>query len=190
MKKLIVFVAALITLVSGSVSAAPLYKDDSPLTSMFADPPRPKNEGDLVYIKVEEDMSTAKIDDEQNGRKLAANVGGGGILQFLGKVFGTQGVNLGLGRDDKKRTSRSDRVTSIIVATVTEVLPNGYLMVEGVRDIKVNQDKLNVVASGIVRPRDINREGEVSSNRMAEFQMVVKRETPRGLIDSIVKILF
>jgi flagellar basal body L-ring protein FlgH len=70
------------------------------------------------------------------------------------------------------------------------VMPNGYLMVEGVRDIKVNKDKLNIVASGIVRPRDINRDGEVLSNRMAEFQMVVKRETPRGIIDSIVKILF
>jgi flagellar L-ring protein precursor FlgH len=176
-------------LVSGNVSAAPLYKEDSPLTSLFADPPRPKQEGDLVYIRVQEDMSTAKIDDEQNDRNLGAAVGGGGILNFLGRVFG-EGVDLALDREDNKRTTRSDRVSSTIVATVVEVLPNGYLLVEGVRDVKVNQDKLNIVATGIVRPRDINRDGEVFSNRMAEFQMVVKRETPRGILDSIVKILF
>ncbi|MBM3464009.1 MAG: flagellar basal body L-ring protein FlgH [Armatimonadetes bacterium] len=173
-----------------------IYDDKAEVTSLFADPPKPRMVGDMVIILVNEDMTTAKIDDLRNDKTFGVaataedttNGSSGGILGFVKGIFGVAGVNLG-GRQDE-RTQRSDRVATIMPCTVVQVMPNGYLVVEGQREVKVNQDQLSVSMGGIVRPRDINRNGEVVSGKVAEMQMLVKRKTPRGILDTIFKILF
>jgi hypothetical protein len=44
----------------------------------------------------------------------------------------------------------------MITARVSDVLPNGDLVVEGVREIEINGDRQIVVLTGVVRPWDIN----------------------------------
>lgn len=172
-----------------TVHAAPLYDERAETANLFADPPRPHSVGDLVTIRISENLSTAKIDTLTNDRSVANNSGtGGGILSFLSSIIGNNGF--GISQQQNERTVRSDVVATIMPCTVTAVLPNGYLQVEGNRDVKVNKDKLNLVVSGVVRPRDLDRDAGVDSSRVAELQMVVKRQVGRGILDSLIKILF
>lgn len=188
MKK-ILCVLALLILAALPASAQPLYNADSPTSNLFSDPPKPSKIGDMINIRVDEDMTTAKIDDLTQDRTLSTSASsGGGISGILSGILGNNGLNLG--GSNNERTTRSDRFATIVATQVVAIMPNGYLQVEGIRDVKVNSDKLNVAVSGIVRPRDINRDGEVNSDKVSEFQMVVQRKTHRGILDNLFRILF
>lgn len=173
----------------GSAQAAPIYDERSDIVNLFGDPPRASRVGDMVTIRIREDLSHAKIDTLTNGRSVANNSGrGGGILSFLSSIIGNNGF--GINQNQSERTVRSDTIATIMPCTVTAVLPNGYLQVEGSRDIRVNKDKLNLAVSGVVRPRDLDRDGGVDSSRVAELQLAVQRKVNRGILDTLIKILF
>ena len=55
-------------------------------------------------------------------------------------------------------TSRATEITATMTARVVEVLPNGDLGIEGVREIDINGDRQIVVLTGVVRPADITTE--------------------------------
>jgi flagellar L-ring protein precursor FlgH len=61
-----------------------------------------------------------------------------------------------------------DRITVI----VEDVLPNGNLVVMGMRHRDVSGDMQTIQVSGIVRPSDINFENAVKSEQVANFQLV------------------
>ena len=58
--------------------------------------------------------------------------------------------------------------------TVEDVLPNGNLVVIGMRERVVDGDGQTVQTSGIVRPSDIAFDNTVSSKKVADFKMVYK----------------
>ena len=51
------------------------------------------------------------------------------------------------------------------------VLPNGNLLIEGKRSIFINDEKKNIVITGIVRPEDISTDNTVSSSYVADAQI-------------------
>ncbi len=76
-------------------------------------------------------------------------------------------------------TSRSGSLTADMTARVAEVLPNGNLVIEGVREIDINGDRQIVVLTGIVRPADIGPGNVVASPAVGQMQI---RYFGRGLI--------
>ena len=64
-------------------------------------------------------------------------------------------------------TSRSGTLSATITARVMEVLPNGDLVLEGVREIEINGDRQMVVLTGVARPRDVSDQNVVLSPRSA-----------------------
>jgi flagellar L-ring protein precursor FlgH len=51
------------------------------------------------------------------------------------------------------------------------VLPNGDLLIEGVREIAVNGEQQIVVLTGIVRPQDIRRNNVVASASIGQLRI-------------------
>ena len=78
-------------------------------------------------------------------------------------------------------TSRSDRLQATVPAMVRQVLPNGALFIEGHRVVLVNKEEHHFYISGVIRPEDIDGQGQVSSSRMADAQIEF---TGRGDISS------
>jgi flagellar L-ring protein precursor FlgH len=76
-------------------------------------------------------------------------------------------------------TTRSGALSAVITARVMEVLPNGDLVVEGVREIDINGDRQIIVLSGVVRPADIGRGNVVPSTAIGQMRI---RYFGRGLI--------
>ena len=76
-------------------------------------------------------------------------------------------------------TTRSGALSAVITARVTEVLPNGDLVLEGVREIEINGDRQIIVLSGVIRPADINPGNVVSSTAVGQMRI---RYFGRGLM--------
>jgi flagellar L-ring protein precursor FlgH len=53
--------------------------------------------------------------------------------------------------------SRSETISMTMSAIVTDVLPNGNLMIRGRQEIRVNYELRELIVTGMVRPQDISR---------------------------------
>jgi flagellar L-ring protein FlgH len=76
-------------------------------------------------------------------------------------------------------TSRASDLTATITARVSEVLPNGDLVVEGVREIEINGDRQIVVLTGVARTADVGPGNVVLSTTLGQLQI---KYFGRGLI--------
>ena len=64
-------------------------------------------------------------------------------------------------------TSRKERLTLRVAATVTEVLPNGSYAIEGRQELRLNYEIRELLVTGFVRPEDISRRNEVPYDKIA-----------------------
>ena len=71
----------------------------------------------------------------------------------------------------KGNIDRSEQIQISVAAMVTEVLPNGYLVLSGSQEVRVNFELRRVSVAGIVRPSDISQNNIVSYDRLAEARI-------------------
>jgi flagellar L-ring protein FlgH len=76
-------------------------------------------------------------------------------------------------------TTRSSTLTAMMTARVTEVLPNGDLVLEGARELDINGDRQIVVLTGVVRPNSLSKDNVVASTAIGQLRI---RYFGRGLI--------
>src|SRR5215468_6256729 len=57
--------------------------------------------------------------------------------------------------DGKGSVNRTEALTTNVAAVVTQILPNGNMVVEGKQEIRVNFEMRELIVAGIVRPEDI-----------------------------------
>ncbi len=67
--------------------------------------------------------------------------------------------------------SRAEELTLRIAATVTEVLPNGVLRIDGAQEVRVNYELRELLVSGYVRPEDISRLNEITYDKIASARI-------------------
>ncbi|MBZ5610068.1 MAG: flagellar basal body L-ring protein FlgH [Acidobacteriia bacterium] len=85
-------------------------------------------------------------------------------------------------------TSRGATLTATVSARVTNVLPNGYLVVEGVKRVQVNSENQVITIRGVVRPFDLDLTNSVPSDRVAQMEVQVNGKGVVG--DSIRRPFF
>ena len=76
-------------------------------------------------------------------------------------------------------TTRAGELTAVMTARVAEVLPNGDLVVQGVREIQINGDRQIVVLTGVARVTDIGPGNVIPSTSLGQLQI---RYFGRGLM--------
>ena len=62
-------------------------------------------------------------------------------------------------------------MSAIVTGRVTEVLPNGDMVIEGVREIQVNADRQVVVLTGVIRAVDVLPGNIVSSASIGQLRI-------------------
>lgn len=68
-------------------------------------------------------------------------------------------------------TTRSEQLRLMVAAVVTNVLPNGNLIITGSQEVRVNQELRILTIAGIVRPSDIGAANTISYDRIAEARI-------------------
>ena len=132
--------------------------------------------GDLLTV-------TVNITDQANfaneTQRNATGSEGSAITDFLGaKTLGAQAAKVLPGNilqangttqyDGKGTIQRQESLTTNIAAVVTQVLPNGNLVVEGKQEIRVNAEMRELIVAGIVRPEDIQSDNTIDSSKIAQ----------------------
>jgi flagellar L-ring protein precursor FlgH len=62
-------------------------------------------------------------------------------------------------------------VTVRLAGVVTQVLPNGNLVVEARQEFRVNNELRELKVTGVIRPQDIASDNTVLHDRMAEARI-------------------
>jgi len=80
------------------------------------------------------------------------------------------------------RILRRERITLRVAATVRRVLPNGYLLIAGSQEVRVNNELRDLQVTGIVRTQDIARTNEITYDKIAEARITYGG---RGIASSV-----
>ena len=142
--------------------------------SLFSDVSA-KRVGDLITIILEENTNARKSASTNTSKSSAVDLP---VPTFGGNPLSVAGVQLSAGLDSSKEFSgqgdsaQSNSLTGRVTVTVSDVLPNGYLVVQGEKRLTLNQGGEHVKFSGIVRPADIRADNTVLSVSVANAQMI------------------
>jgi flagellar L-ring protein precursor FlgH len=136
--------------------------------------------GDILTVLVTIDDS-ATISNNTARSRTAENAGSvGGVLGsiFGGKVpladvdaTGTLSAGSEMTDGGNGSVNRSESLETQVAAVVTQVLPNGNLVIEGRQEVRVNFEVRDMIVAGIVRPEDIHSDNTIASTKIAEARI-------------------
>lgn len=137
---------------------------------------RARNLGDLIFIDVVENSSALVTSGAQRSRDsgtLGGIVTAAGALPVPGAaVAGTVAGALGTRKyEGDGSTQRNSRLRSRIAARVVEVLPNGDLRIEGVKQVRINKETEQLAVTGIVRKNDIAADNSVPTVAVGDLRV-------------------
>ncbi len=137
--------------------------------------------GDIITVLVD---ITDQADMQNQTSRSRANGEGLGLPALLGLEASVSRVfpntlsanNLVSGTSNSNSTgtgqiSRSESVTLRVAGTVTQVLPNGNLVVSARQEVRVNHELRELQLGGVIRPQDIASDNTVRHDRMAEARI-------------------
>jgi flagellar L-ring protein precursor FlgH len=135
--------------------------------------------GDLLTVTVNITDQANFANETQRQRTATED---SGITAFLGSsLFGQRAQSVLPGRfltadgtmqtDGKGSIVRQETLQTNVAAIVTQVLPNGNLVVEGKQEIRVNYEKRELIVAGIVRPEDIQSDNTIDSSKIAQARI-------------------
>jgi flagellar L-ring protein precursor FlgH len=88
--------------------------------------------------------------------------------QIPGTLLNADGTTV---NDGKGSINRQESLQTHVAAVVTQVLPNGNLVVEGKQEIRVNLEMRELIVAGIVRPEDIQSDNTIDSTKIAQARI-------------------
>jgi flagellar L-ring protein FlgH len=71
----------------------------------------------------------------------------------------------------KGGVNRAEEIRMNVAAVITQMLPNGNLVIQGRQEIRVNFEMREVTVAGIVRPEDITPKNTISHEKIAELRV-------------------
>jgi flagellar L-ring protein precursor FlgH len=137
--------------------------------------------GDILTVNINITDSAKVNNSTKRSRSSAESAGVNNLLgyeSYLGKVFpdavdksnladlGATSSNSGAGSVDRR-----EQIDLTIAAVVTDVLPNGNLVIAGRQQVRVNYEVRDLLITGIVRPEDISNVNTIQHSQIAEARI-------------------
>lgn len=137
--------------------------------------------GDILRVNITID-DQAQLDNKTNrSRGASENVAAPAVYGLENKLgmltpgkpnpenlfeIGSNTSTNGNGKIDRK-----EKIRTQVAALVTQVLPNGNLVIEGTQEILVNYEIREVGVDGVIRPQDINSDNTIDSTQIAQARI-------------------
>jgi len=142
---------------------------------------------DLVTILVAEQASAVSSGVTKATRQSAAKstvAAVAGVTKATGPLANLLGTSTQTSLDGEGSTSRQTSIATTLSARVTHVLPNGYLVIEGSKELQINSERQLVTVRGVVRPADLDPTNVVQSSRLAQMEV---RVNGKGVVGDVVR---
>ncbi len=137
--------------------------------------------GDIVTVMVDVQDSAQLNNETQQRRESENDVDVGALAGFgatLGRILpGTPDLNnlLDTQSDAQHRGSgsiaRDERIQMQVAAVVTQMLPNGNMVIYGRQEMRVNSEVRELHVAGIIRPEDISTSNSITYEKIAEARV-------------------
>ena len=149
-------------------------------SSLFGDR-RAKQVGDILTVDIEID-DKAEFNNKTERKRTSNNdssiTAALGVDEAIDKVLPsplslspgleTSGVANSVG-DGK--INRREKINLKIAAIVTNILPNGNMVIQGSQEVRVNYELRDLQVTGLIRPEDISRRNTISYDKIAEARI-------------------
>lgn len=137
--------------------------------------------GDILTVVIEIDDRAEISNSSKRGRSGSEEMSVGalfGLPQMAQRKL-PEGASLdpGVSVSSSSKASgdgavrRNEKLTLRVAATVTGMLPNGALQIQGRQEVRVNYEMRELLVEGIIRPEDISRKNEITYDKIASARI-------------------
>jgi len=159
-----------------------LWMEASAKGSLFLDY-KGRHIGDIIIVEIVEKTTASNSNTTATSKSQAAD---SALTNLLGLPLNMGVTNLlgtgnALNMDNSLSSSntfsgsgsksKADTIQGTIAARVTDVLPSGNLVIEGHRELIVDNEKQTITLSGIVRQKDLDSSNTVQSTSIADAKI-------------------
>lgn len=150
---------------AASIATADSLYDESSYRPLVSDK-RAHLPGDSLTVLIYENSSATTTADTALQRKSDV-----GLQANIDQNNHNLGVTSNNDFDGGGTVQRSGQLLATITARVTQVAPNGDLLIAGEQEVEVNSDQQRIHVEGRVRPLDISENNTVMSYRIADAKI-------------------
>jgi len=136
--------------------------------------------GDLLTVKVnindtaifqdQTQLSRTTTEDSAITNFVGANALGGSVATAVlpGSLLT---ANSNSQMNGQGTINRQDQLVTNVAAVVTQVLPNGNMVIEGKQEVRLNAEIRELIVAGVVRPEDIQSDNAIELQKIAEARV-------------------
>ncbi len=142
------------------------------------------NVGDIVTVVITESTKAGDEASTQADKVSGVKVG---ITSLLGlsmpqmnafkdnTITAENAIEGAVGNTSKGqgKTERQSAFTSFLATRVIQILPNNNLVIQGQRQMRINNETEVVTLSGVIRPEDLDSSNTVNSTKVAEARLEI-----------------
>jgi len=154
--------------------------------------------GDVVSIVIDERLTSTDTMAYNSGKHSETRDNFTSLIKEWLKLNIKSPDNFG-GTNVVENSANATRTVAFgdkITAQVVQLLSNGNLLVQGKKTLVNNNERVDLVVTGVVDPRWINAMGEISSTNVSNLQFAlsgrgsISRGQNEGIINRVIKYLF
>ncbi|HWA82753.1 MAG TPA: flagellar basal body L-ring protein FlgH [Fimbriimonadaceae bacterium] len=142
-----------------------------------------RNVGDILTVVVSENatsnVTASTTATKKDSNAVTAPFVGSLKIPLLKQIIGDLSTTADSSVAGAGNSTNTSTLSAKVAVIVKEVMPNGNLVVEGTRWVKVNKEETNITFTGIVRRDDVRADDTVLSENVAEAKIT---NVSKGLI--------
>jgi flagellar L-ring protein precursor FlgH len=147
----------------------------------FFNDQRANRVGDILTVLIQIADSAQTSNTSQSSRTSTAKAGVTnflGLESSLGKILPSGfdpanaiNTNSGTTNAGAGAVNRKEQISLTVAAVVTQVLPNGNLVISGTQEVQTNNEIRHLQVDGIVRPEDITAANTINHTQIASARI-------------------